>query len=101
MKQRRLVGVGAVFCLFFGILVAVDVVGEVTQLPEPVKVGVGKRTVVNKIVARVNGVNLLLSDLKQPRLDTLAGRPYSLKTCSKTGNAPVSLTDSRPSQAKR
>ncbi|MFA6527713.1 MAG: hypothetical protein WCT20_04780, partial [Candidatus Babeliales bacterium] len=36
------------------------------------------RTVVDKIVARVDGVNILQSDLAQPRITTDNGRPFTL-----------------------
>lgn len=46
------------------------------DLAKPIVPG---RKVINKIVAKVNGATLLLSDLEQPRINTENGRPFSLQ----------------------
>jgi len=45
---------------------------------EAIRLGSGSREVVDKIVARVNGQNILMSDLKIPRIDK-GGQVYSLE----------------------
>ena len=56
-----LMGVVGSSCLFFCVYGA-DGGGVLSRI-------LSGRTVVDKIVARVNGANILISDLKQPRID--------------------------------
>lgn len=51
---------------------------DVTKDTSVTKVGTGKRVVIDKIVARINGRNLLLSFLKQPQIDN-RNKPYTLE----------------------
>jgi hypothetical protein len=73
MRRSSLV-LSLVVVYLFDWLVAVDV----TTDPKTAVVGKKKREIVDKIVARVNGRNILLSHLKQPRIDKEAKR-YSLQ----------------------
>ena len=75
MKKRMIVlGLGTVaFCLMLH-----GTGPEVGRDIDEVNVGRGNRRVIDKIVARVNGHNVLLSHLKEPRIDR-EGKRYSLE----------------------